>query len=240
MQTTTALYNQIVASPNHWFEPYMFIYTDSQGSGYSLFKGDLFSISASKSAFADGVPQIGCAVAGEMDASFIAPTGTIPPMAKVRLSVRACNASQQSGYILKGYYYIDTREVSHNSDGLDVMKIHGYDSMLLFEQPYPSDDQHDYPLLDVTMLQFMADTVGVEIDQRTLDIMDDGYTFSLPAGYTMREMLGYIASAYGGNFVITDDGKLLLLQLGGTPTETFYLVDENGDCITFGGNRILV
>ena len=239
MQTTTTLYNQIVANPNHWFEPQLSIYRSSDTIS-SLSKDKLFSITTTKSAFADGVPQIGCAVAGEIEASFIAPTYTIPKMAKVRLMVRACTATQNSEYIYKGYYYIDTREVSHNDDGLDVVKIHGYDAMLLFEQPYPSDDQHDYPLLDVTMLQFMASAAGVDIDQRTLDIMDDGYMFSLPAGYTMREMLGFIASAYGGNFIITDEGKLLLIQLGGTPTETFYLVDESDNAITFGGNRILV
>ena len=161
-------------------------------------------------------------------------------MCRVRTLVRARNDSLTSDWIYSGTYFIDTREFSHNSDGLDVMKIHGYDAMLKFEQMYPSDSEHDYPLLDTTMLQFMAGSVGVSIDQRTLDIMNRGFTFSLPAGYTMREMLGYIASAYGGNFVISDEGELLLIQLGGLREETYYLVDEGGDAITFGGNRILV
>jgi len=239
MQDTSALYNQILASPNHWFEVMLEFYLGNfqyLGVGES----ELFSVATNHSAFSDGVPQIGCAVAGEIDATFIKPTQELPKMCRVRTLVRARNDSLTSDWIHRGTYFIDTREFSHNSDGLDVMKIHGYDAMLKFEQMYPSDSEHDYPLLDTTMLQFMAGSVGVSIDQRTLDIMNRGFTFSLPAGYTMREMLGYIASAYGGNFVMSDDGKLLLIQLGGLREETYYLVDEGGNAITFGGNRILV
>jgi hypothetical protein len=69
--------------------------------------------------------------------------------------------------------------------------------------------------------------------------MNRDYEFT-PFGYTMREMLGYIASAYGGNFIISDDRKLLLVPLGGLRSETYYLVTEGGNPITFGGDRILV
>ena len=69
--------------------------------------------------------------------------------------------------------------------------------------------------------------------------MNRAYEFT-PFGYTMREMLGYIASAYGGNFIISDTNDLLFVPLGCLRTETYYLVTEGGDSITFGGNRILV
>lgn len=239
MQDTSALYKRVVLNRNHWFEVMVRFFTGSS-SYVDIAQNRIFSISTNHSLFADGVPQIGCAVAGEVDLTIIAPQETLPSMCRFRLMVRACTESQQSEYIPKGDYYIDTREISHNDDGLDVLKIHGYDAMLKFEQMYPSDETHDYPLLDTTLLQFMADSVGVAIDQRTFEVMNREFTFSLPAGYTMREMLGYIASAYGGNFIITDEGKLLLVQLGGLEIETFYLVDENGDAITFGGDRILV
>ena len=111
--------------------------------------------------------------------------------------------------------------------------------MLKFEQMYPSDDTHDYPLLDTEIVQFMCDTIGIFVDPRTTQAMNRAYKFT-PFGYTMREMLGYIASAYGGNFIISDEGQLLLVPLGGLRTETYYLVTEGGDPITFGYNRILV
>lgn len=238
MQNTSALYDQIVSSPNHWFEVIVRFFT-SDRSHIDVPQNQIFSISTYDSAFSNNVPQIGCAVSGEVDLEIIAPQETLRPMCPFRLFIIARTENERAN-IIRGNYYIDTREISHNDDGLDVMKIHGYDAMLKFEQMYPSDNLHDYPLLDTTMLQFMADSVGVSIDPRTLDIMNRGYQFSLPAGYTMREMLGYIASTYGGNFIISDEGQLLLVPLGGLRTETYYLVTEGGDPITFGGNRILV
>lgn len=238
MQNTSALYDQIVASPNHWFEVAVRFFT-SDYSSIDVLQNQIFSISTNHSAFADGVPQIGCAVAGEIDLTIIAPQETLPPMCQFRILVQACAEGQRSGAIYRGDYFIDTREISHNDDGLDVLKIHGYDAMLKFEQMYPSDDTHDYPLLDTEIVQFMCDTIGIFVDPRTTQAMNRAYKFT-PFGYTMREMLGYIASAYGGNFIISDEGQLLLVPLGGLRSETYYLVTEGGDPITFGYNRILV
>ena len=51
----------------------------------------------------------------------------------------------------------------------------------------------------------------------------------------------FIAVAHGGNWTITREDKLLLVPLvGSMPPETNYLVTEDGDAITFGGDRILV
>lgn len=237
MQYTSALYDQIVASPNHWFEVIVRFLT-SDRSHIDVPQNQIFSISTYDSAFSDNVPQIGCAVSGEVDLEIIAPQETLRPMCPFRLFIIARTENERAE-IIRGDYYIDTREISHNDDGLDVMKIHGYDAMLKFEQMYPSDDTHDYPLLDTEIVQFMCDTIGIPVDERTTRAMNRAYEFT-PFGYTMREMLGYIASAYGGNFIISDDRKLLLVPLGGLRTETYYLVTEGGDSITFGGDRILV
>ena len=240
MQETSALYDQIVANPNHWFEPRLSIAVSSSTDVYR-YAHQIFSISTHHSLFADGFPQVGCAVAGELDTTFIAPSNAIPKMARISVHVSATDGVQVSEWIKRGNYYIDTREVSHNSDGLDVVTVHAYDSMLKFDQMYPSDSQHDYPMLDVDLVRRMAVliTPTISVDARTIALMNKGYMFT-PFGYTMREMLGYIASAYGGNFIITDDNYLLLTQLGYMPEETFYLVTEGGEPITFGGDRILV
>jgi hypothetical protein len=46
-----------------------------------------------------------------------------------------------------------------------------------------------------------------------------------------------IAAAHGGNWVITDEGKLRLIPLGSAPAETNNLVTEHGDTITFGEGK---
>lgn len=57
---------------------------------------------------------------------------------------------------------------------------------------------------------------------------------------TMTDILEGVAVSNAGNWVMSDEGKLLLLRYGDIPPETHYLVTEYGDAITFGGVRILV
>jgi hypothetical protein len=70
--------------------------------------------------------------------------------------------------------------------------------------------------------------------------MGKSYTYPLPVGYSSREVLGIIAASYGGNFIISDEGQLLLIRLCDLPRETNYLIDQTGDILLFGTGRILV
>ena len=145
-----------------------------------------------------------------------------------------------SEWIPQGVYFIDTREVTANNNGLEILTLHGFDAMMKTEQPYSSNATvSDAP--DTGYVQAIADAIGVEVDSRTWDIMR-GYPIPFPLGYSMREVLGYIASAYIGSFVMTDEGKLRLVSLLGLPerpTKTL-LGDEHGNAIVFGNDTILV
>lgn len=145
-----------------------------------------------------------------------------------------------SEWLPQGVFYIDTREVTANNNGLDILSLHGFDAMMKAEQPYSSNATvGDAP--DTGYVQAIADAIGVEVDSRTWDIMR-GYPIPFPLGYSMREVLGYIASSYIGSFVITDEGKLRLVSLLGLPerpTKTL-LSDEHGNTIIFGNDAILV
>ena len=144
-----------------------------------------------------------------------------------------------SGWLQKGHFFIDTRSYTISSGGQSVMEIHGYDAMLKAEQIYPVNDL-DYPKPDIEVVELIARTLGVSVDLRTYDIMTGNYQINLPATYTMREVLGYIASMYAGNFIISPLGELRLVGLTVTGTSTNILVDESGDYIVFGEDRILV
>ena len=261
MQNTSALYNQIISEENHWFEVALAIgengrlidehnnvlifgdtaiLVDSGGADSAFRENILMSLSTKHSVFNENYPVVGSAIAGEIDITMLKPVADIPRMARLAPYVRVTDGVQYSEWLPKGIYYVDTRETSHNSNGLDIVTIHGYDSMLMFEQNYPSDNIHNYPLRDTTMVQFIADSVGVPVDPRTFTRMDKQYSFSLPVGYNSREVLGIIAASYGGNFVISDEGQLLLIRLGDLPKETNYLVTESGDVIVFGDTKILV
>ena len=261
MQNTSQLYKDIVSSENHWFETTLVIgesgrlvdnvgdvitfggtaiLVDTGGPDSGFDETILMSVSTNHAVFSKNVPVVGSAISGEIDITMLAPVADLPKMARLAPYVRATDGERISEWIPKGVYFIDTRHTSHNDDGLDVMTIHGYDSMLMFEQDYPSDNQHSYPLLDRTMVQHIADSIKISVDPRTFQRMNRNYRFPLPVGYSSREVLGFIAGAYGGNFIISDENQLLLIKLGDLPRETNYLIDQVGDVIVFGSDRILV
>ena len=233
MQTTSALYQTIIADDSHWFETRLVI--DGVGT-YG--ETDLFAMSTTHEMFHNS-PTIGSAVAGEITVKMVYPTNvTIPAMAKLLPQVRVCNATQQSEWISQGVYYIDTRERTVTDYGESVLELHGYDAMLKAEQMYNGRITGDST--DIQMVNEIAYQMGVSVDSRTTALMTAAYTIPLPTGYSYREVLGYIASMYVGCFIITDEGKLRLVSITELPPETNYLIDEQGDAITFGGDRILV
>lgn len=231
MQSTSALYNNIVAG-EHEFQFRLII------DGVGTFGEDqIESISTSIQMF-DGTPDVGKAVAGEVTISMLLPNVAIPKMAVLRPQTRAVNATQQSEWIPQGVYYIDTRERTKNNDGLNILTIHGYDAMLRAEQMYAGRITGNST--DIQMVNEIAYQMGVSVDARTTALMTNAYTIPLPTGYSYREVLGYIASMYVGCFIMSDEGKLRLVSLLELPHETNYLIDQIGNAITFGGDRILV
>ena len=196
-----------------------------------------------------------------------------------------------SEWFKMGVFYIDSREVTHNHDGLDVLTFHGYDRMLFASEQfgdssdgengpaytaiinkyreyyiavYGEDPPSDYSrpddgVSDAIIVEALASVLGkgfdgngIPVDDRTWDTMLSGvsgssrdekmlngrYKMFIPIGYTYREILGYIAAAYVGSFLITEDEKLRLITFVELPVETGFLVDEIGNYILVGGFRI--
>lgn len=284
MQQTSALYQRLLSSDNHWFETKVVI----EVAG-TFGETDLFSVFTSHQMF-HGSPTIGSAVAGEIQIKMVYPTTvTIPTMAAIRPFVRASGRVRvpsdvtvidgivtfQNGaafvndileldesiaqilpndylgfvtdqyedatseWLPQGVYFVDTRERTVTDTGESVLEIHGYDAMLKAEQDFQSNTITG-DSTDVQMVDEIASIMGVAVDERTYDIMTAAYTIPLPTGYSCREVLGYIAAMYVGAFIMTDEGKLRLVSILELPPESNYLIDEAGDAITFGGDRILV
>lgn len=144
-----------------------------------------------------------------------------------------------SEWIQQGVYFVDTREVIKSESNVDVLVLHGYDAMLKAEQMFVSSTILG-DSVDIDMVNEIARIMGVSVDERTTAMMTMGYTIPLPTGYTLREILGYIASMYVGGFIITDVGKLRLVSVLEMPEETNFLINQDYDYITFGGYRIIV
>lgn len=181
-------------------------------------------------------PGIGGTVARTLDLQVI-PLGTIPRMAKIKLYSRLVGEhGETSEWLPKGTFYIDTRQEDKVTG---VVTIHGYDAMLKAEQTYLADgDTGEWPRSMQTVVNEIAQRMGVEVDPRTG--IDSSYMVECPNDLTMREVLGYIAVAHAGNWIITDAGKLRLVGLTSAVKTDDYLVDEDGYAITFGGVRIVL
>lgn len=135
-----------------------------------------------------------------------------------------------------GVYYTGVREI--DPDGKTV--ITAYDSMLKTDQPFNTGgDIGQWPRTMDVVAQQIATAIGVTLDPRTVV---SPYTVQYPNDYTMREVLGYIAAANGGNWIVTAANQLLLVPLfSSMPADTNYLVDSTtGNALMFGDVRILV
>ena len=147
---------------------------------------------------------------------------TIPTMAKMELYVRLTNGTLTTAWVRKGVYYIDTREWDAQHEFLTIT---GYDAMLKTEQNYftPPVTITGWPKTDAAVVSEICTRIGVELDTRT--VLNKGYVVQIPAvssdgkdSDTLREVLGWIGGMYGGNWCITDEGKLRLVPL--VPTDT--------------------
>ena len=195
----------------------------------TYYKSDISSVVIKRPLF-DKL-SVGNACSAELDIS-IWPISTIPKMAKLVPWVRE---NDESSWTKLGDFYIYTREITD-----ELMHIVAYDSMMRAEQIWIPDQSLEFPMSMVSAVNIIAGIMGIEVDSRTT--IDSSYTIDYPANdYTLRDVLGYIAAANSGNWIITANSQLLLVPLfSAMPTETSYLIDERGNSITFGGVRIIV
>lgn len=218
------------------------ILVDTGGPDTAYNEDVIVSIRTSRKLFSDA-PMVGAAAAGEIELEMIKPAAEIPRRARIVPYLRISDGTRVSEWIQKGAYYVDARDEVPSSNGVwSCLTLHGFDGMLYAESDYPSGSGLDWPAADIDIVQEIADYLGLGVDDRVYRIMVEGYPVQYPAGYSCREILGYIGAMYAGNWVMNDHGELMLIPLAGIPPETRYLIvgKDDGSAITFGGDRILV
>jgi len=228
MQNTSALYKEIL-SGSHEFE------TKISVAGHEIGEDEIFSINRYASGLTGNKPSVGGALSSTLEMKIAKPSFSIPKMGEIDVFARAKNASQTSEWMPQGVYFIDTRSFDETASGVENMKVLAYDAMLKAEQDYP-DTSHNWPYKDALVVAEIASAIGVAVDPRTNQFLTAGYLIDLPIGYTMRETLEHIAAAYGGNFVISPENKLLFVPLYGLDPKITgnYLADESGNALVLG------
>lgn len=197
--------------PTGWQEALNGLYrmeTKAEINGVEYGERDIISASTRAALFSTETISIGSCVAKEIDL-VIVPKGDIPRMAEIKMFVRPVADNIETAWLQKGVYYIDTRK---EDLVYGTLTIHGYDAMLKAEQVYLSGDDLDiWPQSMREVAETIASRMGLKLDSRT-SIRED---FLVPhvEDYTLREVLGYIAVAHAGNWIITDAGDLRLVPL---------------------------
>lgn len=228
MQTTTALWKTLLAG-----EPSTEWRVTVGGTAYE--KSNLVALRVTTGLFGRSYLTVGSCVSAQLRLTLL-DAGTIPRMAEVKVYVRLTDGTQASEWLPYGVYYIDTRESVPESG---TLTLHCYDAMLKAEQTFVTEgDTGAWPRTMTAVVASICTRMGVELDSRTA--LNSAYTVEYPNDYTMREILGYIAAAHGGCWIMTPAGKLRLVTLGELPAESNSLVTETGEAITFGGVSIHV
>lgn len=228
MQETSLLYQEILDNPLHKKEVKIVV------DGLEFHQDKIFSCRTATRLY----DKIGVGNCFSKEINLVCDFGEHTPskMAEIDLYVRLVLGDQASEWIPKGIFYIYTRKKNKVTGRLT---IHGYDAMLKAEQVFLTETtEDDWPQPMVNVVNEIAEAMGVPLDPRTT--LNSTFMAQYPLDYTMREILGYVAIAHGGNWIITDAGYLRLVGLADIPDETYYLIDEDGDTLLFGDTRIIL
>lgn len=198
----------------------------------------LISVETSNQLFDSSTPSIGNAVAGQIDLKMLDLGFNIPRMAEIRPYIRVTDGTLTSEWVSQGVFYTDTRYVTTNSDGIDVWTITGFDAMLKADQPYPQDIQTKCS----DVIKIIADLMELkedDIDDHVWEIIpiNGGDVIQCSGEHTCREHLQFIGALYGGNWTMTNEGKLNLVRLNDIPYETNLLTDEFGYTLNFAAEE---
>ena len=135
---------------------------------------------------------------------------SIPKNAKVEPYIRMTGTSGNTLWHRVGVYFVESR----TKPVAGKITLSCLDRMAYADVPFLSDGEalEDYPMpMDDAMARVYT-KLGTTLDPRCT--ISHTLMMEYPNDMTMRQVAGMIASAHGGNFVITDDDLLRLVKPG--------------------------
>ena len=136
--------------------------------------------------------------------------GTIPRSAAVAVEARLNDGATASEWLSMGAFYISRRS---RDPVTGVTALECYDALLKANAVWtPSTGA--WPRTMAAVLAELLTLLGMTLDSRTVIPSGLSFVIGQPAeGATIRDVLGTIAQAGGGNWIVTPEGKLRLLPL---------------------------
>ena len=183
--------------------------------GTEYTSADIPSTPVISRAFADKL-SIGVCCSGTLQLSVWA-KASIPKAAAV---VAYCRLSSPDGttktaWIEQGHYYVSSRSNKNGvttlscRDAMQKARTVYWDKTKITSWPAPMSD----------VVSDIADFMGVAVDSRTTIKTGSAYKVRVPdSDTTMLDVLSGIAAAHGGNWIITETGKLRLIPVASPGT----------------------
>ena len=208
----------------------------------------IVSLNTHRELFVGYSKTVGNCVFGELNATLTVPSADIPRNAEIKPYVRDTNGV----WVQKSTYFVFSREVDKTTGWVSLT---AYDAIFRAETSFTqSGDQGTWPRTDINVMQEIAQRTGATISSDSVAKMTNSYAVQYPGitlsdntlkpdgrgALTMRDVAGRIASMYGGNWIIDNNGQWCLVCIGDIPADADYLVTEDSDIIVMGGVRILV
>ncbi|MBQ4426657.1 MAG: hypothetical protein II881_02755 [Oscillospiraceae bacterium] len=171
----------------------------------------IYPSALSRRMFANDEPAVGSVVQSTFSSSVVLKSD-IPKHATVKVYNRVVHPDngEASEWIRRGEFYINSRR---GYTAGSVLEFAAKDAIGKTNKSYKDYTGFtSWPQNENAVVAEIAQIIGVTVDVRTVLA---GYSVPYPNDYTMREILGYIAAANGGNWTITDVSTLRLVKLTG-------------------------
>lgn len=222
MRSRSSLWKQIVADGHFSLATIAVI----NGKNYSTITAPIIT----RSIFQNGAVSVGNCVSARLEFTVMT-TDTIDRAAEIYITYQPFKDGTYAEPMSIGPFFINERKV--NDEFIDLIC---YDSMLKCNQPYVDDSTTlNWPKPMRTVVQRCAEIVGIELESGTLNKIKNTaeYVVTMPsATTTILEILGHIAAVHGANWIVTDEGKLRLVNLVTAPLQPSTWTEESGTTIT--------
>lgn len=154
----------------------------------------------------------------------------IPKAARVFLYSRLKDAEGNvTEWLPQGRYYVSSRSGKTN------ITLTMRDEMLKGGRTYIDKSELDWPASQVDIVNEITSLMGVELDPRTTLLEGAGYIVDTINGDAlMTEVLGAIGVCNGGNWVMTEEGKLRLIPLASPVNPLQNLAKSYGNYTDIG------
>ena len=218
MQTTSATWKALWASGKAWLETRAVI----AQSVYTQMSNPVIVRALTQQG-----PGVGNAVSATCQFAILT-DDALPRAAAVRLEMRLTDGGTVSEWLPAGTFYISHR----TRDAVTgVLTLECYDALLKANGEMPSAGV-TWPRAMADVAADVAQLLGVALDSRTTIKTGVAYMIEAPEpGTTIHDVLGRIAAANGGNWVITPAGDLRLVPVisaSGAASATQDVVDVVG------------